>query len=308
MKGDAHNENTRFNESAIRPALDADGALRGDEIRRTDGRDRPVPVPGVQPDLPIWDVVNVPPDGAGGSGDAGRNLAGSSGFPADVDGAGTVAVAVDGGQRASGNRDTRTSAANGGTVSKPNAIKKRKQNAKANAKRGKNQMPNQMPFEMPRQMPSKMPELGLITEGVELEAILQAVEIIPETAAKMTSDETRGTLWRIEQNGSGDYHWRLRFSRRRITKPVGENENVAAALAVRKGRGRHAESRAEAERFRSEVEHFENVIAAGSKRRRSGPTRKRKRKSGHRTAKRTDVPKLPRVSHGGVPVSDHYLM
>jgi len=183
-----------------------------------------------------------------------------------------------------------------------------KQNAKQNAKRGKNQMPFEMPFEMPEQMPSKMPELSLITDGVELEGILQIVGEVPETATKMASDVTRGTLWRIEQNGSGDYHWRLRFSRRRITKPVGENENVAAALAVRKGRGRHAESRAEAERFRSEVEHFENVIAAGSKRRRSGPTRKRKRKSGHRAAKRTDVPKLPRVPRGGVPVSDHYLM
>ena len=294
-KGDARNENSALGQSDLCPSVHADRRVDVMADGPADRRISEDVLSGVHGDVPFGDGDVLSSDGAVGSGDAGRNFAGSGGFPAAVGGAGTVADDADGGQRAGGFGNAGTSAANGGTVSKPNAINEQNQNAKANAKRGK--------IKMPKQMPSKMPELSLVTDGIELEGILQLAGEVSKTASEMASDEARGTLWRIEQNGDGNYHWRLRFSRKRITDKIRENDNVAEALATRKGRGRHADSRAEAERFRSEVEHIENLFAASGKRRRKSPSRKRKRQSGHRAAKRTGVPKMPRVSRGDVSVS-----
>lgn len=60
-----------------------------------------------------------------------------------------------------------------------------------------------------------------------------------------------GKLWRIEKNGNY-YIYRLRFHPDRITRPGGK---ITAAIETkchnRKGKGRHKESRQEAERLRS---------------------------------------------------------
>jgi hypothetical protein len=71
-------------------------------------------------------------------------------------------------------------------------------------------------------------------------------------------------LWRIEKDGDSNYRWRLRFTKARKSRPGGRiDSGIRKLLKARPGKGRHAESRRDAERLRSAAEYLEISLRPG---------------------------------------------
>ena len=73
-------------------------------------------------------------------------------------------------------------------------------------------------------------------------------------------------LWRIEKDGNW-YRWRLRFTEHRVSRTIGKNADVKRLLRKRPGKGRHQESRQDADRLRRRAELAAIGLRANSERR-----------------------------------------
>lgn len=103
---------------------------------------------------------------------------------------------------------------------------------------------------------SQMPELSNATNATN--ATTESLESVDFSSVAFAQPTGWGKLWRIERNGNY-FIYRLRFvdskdtpaEYRRITRKGGRlTPRIEAKLQERKGRGRHAESRTDADRFR----------------------------------------------------------
>lgn len=117
--------------------------------------------------------------------------------------------------------------------------------------------------------------LGDVADGMVAESV-NATEQMPQMPqpANATNATTQtienaqpsgwGKLWRIEKNGNY-YIYRLRFHEGRITRPGGKiTAAIEAKCHNRKGKGRHKESRQEAERYRGRALDIANRIRSVS--------------------------------------------
>jgi len=78
-------------------------------------------------------------------------------------------------------------------------------------------------------------------------------------------------LWRIEQDGESRYRWRLRFSAGRRSRPGGKiTAAIRRRLKRRPGKGRHGDSRRDAERFRDRAEYLAEQLRKVSELRAKG--------------------------------------
>lgn len=102
---------------------------------------------------------------------------------------------------------------------------------------------------------SQMPQM----QANATNATTQDLESVDFSVVAFAEPTGWGKLWRIERNGNY-FIYRLRFvdskdtpkEYRRITRKGGKlTPKIEAKLEERKGRGRHAESRTDADRFRS---------------------------------------------------------
>lgn len=121
-----------------------------------------------------------------------------------------------------------------------------------------------------RQIPDEITGqiITLETEDLDLSVIWnnKAENQIPE-------DDAWAELWRVEKDGRGNYRYVLRFVRERVIRPGGKlTPAVERRLAWRRGKGRHQQSRDEADRLRGFAEHLAAGYQSGSTRRLSGQT------------------------------------
>jgi len=134
------------------------------------------------------------------------------------------------------------------------------------------------------QMPQN-PSPNATTFGEQMPQNWQASNATNATIVNPTNTEFAqpsgwGKLWRLERNG--DYcNWRLRFTDnaetpkefKRLTRPGGKiTSRIEAKFAKRKGKGRHAESRTDAERFRGRALDLAKRIRSVSGSGRTGET------------------------------------
>ena len=163
----------------------------------------------------------------------------------------------------------------------------------------------QMPEPNARQMPDKCPNQKPETSSGFWNQMPERTEIqmpedlsgfwdqIPDDLEFDTPDTARAELWRLEKDGNY-CRWRLRFTKARLSRPGGEiTPAIRQMLNERPGKGRHAESRAAAERFRSEVEYLANSLSTSTRRRTQSAKPKPRRASAHRPARRRPMPDVP---------------
>lgn len=124
------------------------------------------------------------------------------------------------------------------------------------------QIPQTFKANATEQMPQKLPA-NATNFGSQMPQTWQASNATNATTGTLLNTEFAqpsgwGKLWRLERNGNY-CNWRLRFTDgketpkefQRITRPGGKiTARIEAKFAKRKGKGRHAESRADADRFR----------------------------------------------------------
>lgn len=105
---------------------------------------------------------------------------------------------------------------------------------------------------------NQMPQMPVAASNAT-NATMESIEDVDFSVVVFAQPTGWGKLWRIERNGNY-FIYRLRFvdskdtpkEYRRITRKGGKlTPQIEAKLEERKGRGRHAESRADADRFRS---------------------------------------------------------
>ncbi|UOF76931.1 hypothetical protein [Bacteriophage sp.] len=108
-------------------------------------------------------------------------------------------------------------------------------------------------------------------------------------------------LWRLERNGydtngQARFRWRLRFADTKPSRDCGLPEHVAGQIIEGgRGKGNHAQSRADSERLKYTAEYLEGELRRGKKRGTATKKRKRERQNSGRNQGRLSMPKVSRL-------------
>jgi hypothetical protein len=136
-----------------------------------------------------------------------------------------------------------------------------------------------MPGEIPGKYPDKSPANTRQIPGSNGLNWAQIPDEMPEVETLSGAeqfDQSTGLeeLWRIEKDGENRYRWRLRFAAGRPGRPGGKiTPAIRRKLKKRPGKGRHAESREVAARFRDRAEYLAEQLRKVSELRVKGASR-----------------------------------
>jgi hypothetical protein len=156
-------------------------------------------------------------------------------------------------------------------------------NARPNARKKAGHLRGQIPE-------SKKPDLDALSDQMpEVETLSGAEQFDQSTGWE--------DLWRIEKDGETRYRWRIRFTADRRGRPGGKiTPAIRRKLRRRPGKGRHGDSRREAERLRDRAEYLAEQLRKVSERRAKGqgytdPVDKRRNaRAGDPDAQREQMP------------------
>jgi hypothetical protein len=137
-------------------------------------------------------------------------------------------------------------------------------NSTANARRSAGQMPGSLTANA-RQNLQQMPgqnDANTRSNARTIDSQMPEITTGHFTEADQATDWSE--LWRIERDDDERYRWRLRFSKSRTSKPGGEiNSAIKKLIKKRPGKGRHAKSRADAQRLGNAAQYLQNSLRSG---------------------------------------------